>query len=88
MGNPALAQLNQNQLGGMMGNLQKLKRTIEGLKTIGNPQEATNYLIRQNPNMKRALDYINANGGDPKQVFHKIAREKGIDPTQIEKALF
>ena len=41
-------------------------------------------LIAQNPEYKRAADYIQSCGGDPKKAFEQLAREKGIDPKEIE----
>ena len=38
-----------------------------------------------NPQMKQVMDYINANGGDPKTAFYKLAKEKGVDPETILK---
>jgi hypothetical protein len=29
------------------------------------------------------MNYINQNGGDPKQAFYAMAREKGVNPDEI-----
>ena len=39
--------------------------------------------MMNNPNFKQAMDYINANGGDPKTAFYKLAKEKGVDPEEM-----
>lgn len=44
-------------------------------------------MAQKNPNMKQAIDYINANGGDPKEAFYKLAKEKGVDPDSILNSL-
>lgn len=40
-------------------------------------------LMQNNPGMKQVIDYVNANGGDPKEAFYKLAKERGIDPDSI-----
>lgn len=40
-------------------------------------------MAKQNPQLRQAYEYVNANGGDPKQAFYKMAQEKGIDPNEI-----
>lgn len=44
-------------------------------------------LMQNNPGMKQALDYVNANGGNPKEAFYKLAQEKGVDPQAILNSL-
>ena len=39
--------------------------------------------IKNNPQMQQAIDIINANGGDAKKAFYKVAEENGIDPQTI-----
>ena len=57
------------------------------IQTSQNPQMAIQNLMQSNPNMKQAIDYINANGGNPKEAFYKLAKEKGIDPDTILNSL-
>ena len=42
-----------------------------------------NQMLAQNPQYKQIMDYVNANGGDAKSAFYKMANEKGIDPNEI-----
>ena len=44
-------------------------------------------LVQNNPNMKQVIDYVNANGGNPKDAFYKLAKERGIDPEVILNSL-
>lgn len=78
--NPALAQLNAQRLPQL---LQQARTTIDGLRSLGDPNKALSYLMKQNPNMRQALEYVNANGGDPRQAFNKLAGEMGIDPSSL-----
>ena len=44
-------------------------------------------MMNTNPQMKQAMDYIQANGGNPKDAFYKLAEEKGVDPETILNSL-
>lgn len=48
---------------------------------------ALQQLMEKNPNMKQAIDYVNANGGNPKEAFYKLAKERGVDPDSILNSL-
>lgn len=47
----------------------------------------TNRILQNNPQLKQALEYVQKNGGDPKQAFYKLAKEKGVDPQSILNSL-
>lgn len=38
-----------------------------------------------NPQFKQAMQYVNQNGGNPKDAFYKLAKEKGVDPDEFIK---
>lgn len=42
-----------------------------------------NQLMMNNPNYNNVIQYIQANGGDPKRAFYKMAQEKGINPNDV-----
>ena len=75
---PALTAANRTT-----GKLDEIKKVIGTLKASKNPAELIKSMIAQNPAYKNALEYIQANGGDPKAAFEKLAREQGIDPGEI-----
>lgn len=77
MVNPILQNLTMNSL----------KPMIDMVKAAQNPQAMLNQLARSNPQLKGVMDMINANGGDAKSTFYKMAGEKGIDPESILKLL-
>ena len=62
---------------------QSTKSAINLLKSANNPQAMLSYLSAQNPAIKQTLDYVNANGGDPRSAFYKLAQERGVDPNSI-----
>lgn len=60
---------------------------IKAVKSVGNPQMMLNQMMGQNPRLKEAMDFVNANGGDPKAVFYKAAEEKGVNPDEFMQQL-
>lgn len=61
----------------------QLKQLIGTIKSAGNPQAMMNQMIQSNPNYRKAMEYINQNGGDPKSAFYNLAQERGVDPNEI-----
>lgn len=82
--NPMLQTLNQNQIN---QGLVPIKNMLNVVRSAGNPQMVLNQMIGQNPQMRQVMDYINANGGDPKAAFYKLAQEKGVNPDDILRQL-
>ena len=78
--NPMLMALNQNRT---TQNITNVKRLMQMMKSAGNPQMMLQQMIGQNPQMKQVMDMVNANGGDPKALFYKLAEEKGVNPDDI-----
>ena len=68
-----LANLNQN----------KIIQAITTIKSIKNPQ----MMLRQRPQYKQVMDYVEENGGDAQTAFYAKAKEMGIDPNEIIKAM-
>lgn len=48
-------------------------------------QNMLNLAMNRNPQMKQVMEYIQANGGDPKAAFYKKAAEMGVDPEEFLK---
>lgn len=65
----------------------QVKQLMQTVMTSQNPQMAIQNLMQSNPNMKQVIDYVNANGGNPKDAFYKLAKEKGVDPDSILNSL-
>ena len=68
-----LASLNQN----------RLSQILTQIKSMGNPQ----MMMQQMPQYKQVMEYINQNGGDAKSAFYSKAKEMGIDPEEVLKAM-
>ena len=67
--------------------MQQIKNTINMLKSSKDPQSLMNYLCASNPQFKGAMNIVNQNGGNPKEAFYVLAKQKGIDPNSIISAL-
>ena len=75
-----LIALNQNRT---FQGIAQAKKMMQTLKSVGNPQMMLNQMMGQNPQIKQVMDYVNANGGDPKTAFYRLAEEKGVNPDDI-----
>ena len=64
-----------------------IKQLMQTVQMSQNPQMMLQHLMSTNPSLKQAVEYINANGGDPKEAFYKLAQEKGIDPQTVLNSL-
>lgn len=67
--------------------LTQAKQIMGVLRNANNPQELAKQMMSNNPQYKQVMDYIKANGNDPKEAFYKMAKEKGVDPNEILNAL-
>ena len=70
-----LQQLSGNQLTGM----GRIKQLMQMAQAMQNPQAA----IQQIPQLKQAMEFVQQAGGDPRQAFYALAKQKGVDPEQI-----
>ena len=52
---------------------------VKGIMNAGNPRA----MLAQMPQYRNVMDYVNSNGGDPREAFYKKAQEMGIDPSAI-----
>ena len=82
--NPMLQNITQNRA---VQNLSHVKTMYDRIRNVSNPQTAINEMMKQNPTMKQAMDYVNATGGDYEKAFFKLAKEMGVNPQDILNAL-
>lgn len=76
MSNPMMQQI-------AMSRINPIKNLMGIVRGSGNPMMAINQMAGSNPAIRQALDYVNANGGDARAAFYKLAQERGIDPNSI-----
>lgn len=50
---------------------------------MGNPQ----MMIQQMPQYRQMVEFVNQNGGDAKSIFYNQAKQMGVDPEEIVKAM-
>lgn len=81
-----LQQLNQNSPK-QPNMLDGIKNLIDMAKATGDKDILVQQLAQNNPNMQKAVDYVKANGGDPKTACYELLRQRGIDPTAVEKMM-
>lgn len=79
-----LTTLNQNK---MLQGMEQVKKMIKAVKSVGNPQMMLNQIMGQNPQLKQAMDFVNANGGNPEAVFRKAAEARGVNPDEFVQQL-
>lgn len=77
MPNPIMQMLQQsNPLSGVMN----LFNTV---KNSQNQSETLNAMAQNNPQLKQVMDYVNQNGGNAKQLFYDMCKQKNVDPESI-----
>ena len=73
--------LNQLMATAMQNNpIMNMYKTILGAE---NPNAMLQQMAQNNPQLKQTLDYINQNGGNAKDLFYAMAKQKGVDPNTI-----
>ena len=63
-------------------NLQQMANAV---KYSRNPKAMLEQMMQSNPQIQQAMNYINQNGGDAKDAFYALARQKGVDPESVLK---
>ena len=48
-----------------------------------NPQATIQQTLQNDPRTQQVMNVINQNGGNAKETFYKIAKEKGVDPDEF-----
>ena len=67
--------------------LSQAKQMLTMLQGCGDPQKALNMLAQNNPQMAALMSMINGSGMSAKDLFMQMAKQHGIDPNTIIKAL-
>lgn len=53
------------------------------IQAAQNPQAMLNQMLMGNSQLKPAIDFIRANGGNARTAFLKLTKQMGIDPQII-----
>lgn len=73
-------ELNQQSSNGQSFNPFEMAKAVQ---RAANPNNMMLSLIQQNSQVKEVLNFVQQNGGNPKEIFFKLAKQKGIDPSSI-----
>ena len=65
----------------------KIKQMMNMVKMSRNPQMAMNQLMQNNPQLKQAMDFVNASGKDAKGAFYALANQMGVSPQDVLDSL-
>ena len=72
----------------MMQTIEQIKPVVKMITASKNPAEIIQTLCMQNPNFRTAYENAkNLAGNDPKSAFYSTARQQGLDPDALVKAL-
>ena len=84
--NSLFQELNQTRIQSP-NNLSNIKNLMNTVKGIQNPQQMMATLAQSNPQLRNVLSLVQNSNMSPKDLFYKMAREKGVNPDDILKAL-
>ena len=68
-------------------NLSNIKQMMNMFKSAQNPQQMMATLTQNNPQMKDVMTLIQNSNMTPKDLFYKMAQQKGVNPDEVIKAL-
>ena len=80
-----LKMLNRNPQQGtqLTAGIGRLKSLIRLAKAAKYPTTAIQQMVADNPQLKEVMDFVQQSGADPKELFYKLAAQKGVDPNEI-----
>ena len=76
---PAILQM----LGKQNPQFGQIKNMVAMIRNAGNPQALMQQMMQNNPAMSQAVDYIRQHGNDPKTACEALAKEKGINLSDL-----
>lgn len=82
----ALGSLASKAIGGNGGNQKVVNDAVQlfnSLKGDANYMKTLQSMASTNPQIARALEFINQNGNDPSKAFYALVGKSGVDPSSI-----
>lgn len=67
----------------LQNNSNNIQQLITAMKNSGNPAQFVENYIRSNPLGQQIINLSQQNKMTPKEMFYKVAQQKGVDPNQI-----
>lgn len=68
-------------------NIANIKQAMNLFRGAQNPQQILANFAQNNPQMRNVLNLVQNSNMTPKDLFYKMAQEKGVNPEEILKAL-
>mgnify|MGYP007069837569 CR=1 FL=1 len=78
--NSLYQQLNQEGNLSSLNNIKNLMKTLQG---ASNPSQMIMNMASSNPQLKDVLTLVQNSNMSPKDLFYKLAKEKGVNPDDI-----
>ena len=72
-----------NQLMGTALNNNPMVQMFKSVMCAQNPNMMMQSMAQNNPQLQQTINFINQNGGNAKDLFYKMAQQKGVDPNTI-----
>lgn len=77
--NKLYQQLNQTNLQ-LPNNIKQMMNMMRG---SNNPTQLLSTLAQQNPQVRQIMEMVRNSNMSPKDLFYKMAKEKGVNPDDI-----
>ena len=85
---PTILQMLNGTAPQTTGSLAQIKEIVGKLRGMSNPQAMLQQMLPQrSPQLAQAMELVKQHGGDAKAACMELAREKGIDPAELEGLL-
>lgn len=65
----------------------QLMKMFEIVKTSSNPKSMLEMMANSNPELKNVMETISSTNTSPRDLFYKMAKEKGMSDEEIDKFL-
>ena len=78
--NSLYQQLNQQGNLSSLNNIKNLMKTLQG---ASNPSQMIMNMASSNPQLKDVLTLVQNSNMSPKDLFYKLAKERGVNPDDI-----
>ena len=87
MPNPILEMLNGGAPTQLSKGVTQVKQMMNLFQNAGNPQQMLQSVAQSNPQFQQVMNLVQSSNMSPKDLFYKMAKQKGVDPDQIIKML-
>lgn len=65
----------------------QLMKMFEIVKSSSNPKAMLESMAKSNPNLNKILQQLSTDNSSPKDLFYKVAKERGMSDSDIDEFL-